>query len=350
MVSRPRSRASIPIAKTRSRKPRPISVSKNSFPLSLFTSSLKSSNLKPKPLRLKIKLSQPPKDATITDYRIPDGIEIRELGQGAYGFVISATTRHNNIRVAIKIGDPDEITTEHKTFQKLHKNLSKENKRFFIRDADLRQELISEIVEEHVLFSQAPIFQRIRSRFPRGVAMYPMEYLDPAKWMTVQDMLAKWHQLREHRSLAGVVRAMLANARKAFETLFKAGFVHTDAHTGNVMVNKDTGAVKILDYGMMITVPKLDKKVNLSNPQHLPIARHWFDEILRHRQIVVSEKTSWWWSDFTWINHDSFRTQTSNRARMKGVRGNEVAKRLTNARTSTQSVFKRWLRSVPRKN
>lgn len=234
------------------------------------------------------------------------------LGEGAYGVVLAVTAIQGTTKVslAFKVGEEDDIVKERQIAHSLLSKVPESKRKFFIRQhLSESQTRVLNYVKNLVKNDGADLFVQIRDKFNgEPIDVHGMEILGD-DWITVNDMISDWNtQSDPPKSLIYAVGQMMRNARLAFETMWKAGFIHADAHSGNVMVNRKTGSVKIIDYGLMASVQSpLPPRVYLSNPTGLEKARIWFHKVSATGNLG---KRRAWWSNFTWANHASFHPST----------------------------------------
>jgi hypothetical protein len=263
-------------------------------------------------------------------------ITIRALGVGAYGAVFRVQFGSTAFAMKVPI-DPTEpdIQKENHIMHDIARRAPPECKKYFVAPvpASVKQRLISRSNSSNGSTLFETILTKIFKDLPttlyaKGFVpspsftipphgnVYLMEALDDA--IEFRDLATAVKQRQQGHRVSQklafflkpeILKSILEQIPKAFVCLFKLGWIHTDAHDGNIMIvpvppnskNKEwTVQVKIIDYGLFIMASTpLGKNVHDKSAIH-----RWFLRETSARPNV--QNRNWWWPNMTWVNGKFF--------------------------------------------
>jgi RIO-like serine/threonine protein kinase len=246
------------------------------------------------------------------------------LNAGANGAVFRVDV-FDRSPFAIKIGRDPNIPSEKRIMQELHETYGHTPcGNFFLRpvrvSSSTEKEILSELTNTHgnVLRSIG-----IGANNNHRKHFYFMELLDNAMTMYELEQHAKG-PIRKH------LPSILSQIPKAFECLFKAGFVHGDAHAQNVMVqyyrDMDLAQVKIIDYGLTRRVTPLSQNVNVRTKHGMERARAWFRNAANLTKQERISTVGFWSPNFTWVNTEYENNRQLNMVKNLQTRLKAVAR------------------------
>ena len=184
---------------------------------------------------------------------------IRILGSGAYGTVYEIP--RGKSKVAFKVGKPDDIENELYFHTQIYSRLSKCCKKYFVKPMSYKPSSIEELFET---IRQTNV--KIKKGFTAGYAMEAINGIPLRSYLNALIQMKK-KNTKEIYMITQQVRA-------AFVCMWKLGYIHGDAHMGNILVTRGSNgpSVKIIDFGFVTQVSPL-RNINSDTHENYKL---WF--------------------------------------------------------------------------
>lgn len=192
-------------------------------------------------------------------------IKIVPIAKGPNGTIVYM--KRDNRRSIVKIGKRGIITREYENHVNVYERVSMGCKKHIVKPYELNEENIRPYIE----------------RFMRnGEIAYEMEYIHG---VTLRDYLKT--ATKEQK------KDILKQTEEAFTCIWKVGYIHGDAHLGNIMVVNTTNGpmIKIIDFGYTVKVKTPKQRIE-TKPKLLKWFRQEWKKVLKYKRIEKGNPNS----------------------------------------------------------
>lgn len=183
---------------------------------------------------------------------------VLRLGAGVDGEAYYV--KRNNVRMVVKIGM--NVEAEYETHRKIYNKLRRECKKYIVKPMTSDVGLVRFLKSYGLMKSSK-------------VSMYAMEYVHG---MSLREYL----RMADEKQRGYIIK----ETKMAFECLWEKGYIHGDAHLGNILVVEGPSgpSVKLIDFGFTTKV-ETPKNMLKTKAQMLKWFKKEWEKVLKRRNI-----------------------------------------------------------------
>lgn len=208
------------------------------------------------------------------------------VSKGKYGKVYKLQLL-NEEPIAIKIGNELDLIYEKHMHEEIYKKMSKSCKKYTLPLKNLKQDIITKIRIQLKLSKDEYI---IAMKYVDNVTLY--QYLKfhsmpkHMKSMAVNNLKNSNHKIKQMLLKKKSIVTIRNKLHNALYCLWKSGFIHSDLHLNNIIVDTNLNLF-IIDFGQTFRVNPLPANVKITDIQTINtwFAIQWLNEYSKSNYI-----------------------------------------------------------------